>query len=199
MPFLCVIYLCHARFIVLTLFFLYAWFSVFLWRSLSVSPYCRYPEEHYFQTIKNVDEIPIPFRTFYVVQNSSFSVDTRQRKNDFWNFSVSYSTSENLRLGRWKVQVRIFKSSDLRIDYKLTWEFQKRDTRFLNTLCKEYQWVILFLAKNRHRKFRHTANCPLFHLFDITRRCTPMLLSLLKMCQIITLITKNVKLKCQYD
>ena len=51
-------------------------------------------------TEKTEDKIPFPFRTFFVVRYSPFSVDTRQRKNDFRNFPVSYSASENLRLGR---------------------------------------------------------------------------------------------------
>ena len=54
---------------------------------------------------------------------------------------MSYSESEILRLGRRKVQVRIFKFSDLRIAYILTLEFQKRDISFFYILFLDYQQV----------------------------------------------------------
>ena len=61
-----------------------------------------------------------PHPPIFAVLNSSFSVDVCQRKNDFWNFLMTYSTSEILRLGRRKVQVRILKKADLFVHYILT-------------------------------------------------------------------------------
>ena len=78
------------------------------------------------------DFLSVPL--IFIVRNSPFSVDTRQRKNEIEDFPVAYSGSKKFRLGRWKIQVRPLKSSDLFVSYILTWEFQKRHLKFLNAL-----------------------------------------------------------------